>query len=89
MAPLARYRTSLTLFMATSFAIAILSLYVHEAFTVFLLANLLFWSWRLKHVSCDQCAHPLAPPMGASALTIFRSFTARQCANCGARLDEH
>ncbi|WP_374585575.1 hypothetical protein [Ideonella dechloratans] len=87
MTPLAKYRTSLALFVASSFPIAIISLYVHEAFVVLFFANVLFWSWRLKRVSCSRCGQPLAPPMGASAPEIFRSFSKKQCTNCGAKLD--
>jgi hypothetical protein len=73
--------------MASSFVLALLSLYWHEAFLAVFVANIFFWSWRLKRVSCSQCGHPLAPPIGASALTIFRSFATKQCTNCGASLD--
>lgn len=87
MTPLNKYRASLALFIASSFPIALMSLYVHEAFVVLFFANLLFWSWRLRQVGCSQCGHRLAPPIGASAPTIFGSFARRQCTNCGARLD--
>jgi ribosomal protein S27E len=87
MAPLAKYRASLALFVASSFPIVILSLYVHEAFVVLFFSNVLFWSWRLKRISCAHCGHPLAPPIGASALIIFRSFLTAECTNCGRKLD--
>jgi hypothetical protein len=87
MTPLNKYRASLATFIASSFPIALMSLYVHEAFVALFFANVLFWSWRLKQVSCSKCDHPLAPPIGSSAPAIFRSFSTRQCTNCGARLD--
>ncbi len=87
MGPLVKYRASLALFVASCFLIAILSLYVHEAFVVLFFVNVLFWSWRLKRVSCLHCGHPVAPPSGATALAIFRSFSSSECANCGNKLD--
>jgi hypothetical protein len=44
MTPLKKYRTALALFVASSFPIIYLSLYVHEVFVVLVFANVLFWS---------------------------------------------
>jgi len=87
MTPLRKYQAALALFAASSFPIIYLSLYVHEAFLVLLLANVLFWSWRAKIVRCAKCECPVAPPVGSSALAIFKSLTETTCRNCGAQLD--
>jgi hypothetical protein len=87
MTPLRKYQLALALFVASSFPIIFLSLYVHEAFLGLLLANTLFWSWRAKAVCCARCANPIAPPAGASALEILNSLRLEKCRNCGARLD--
>jgi hypothetical protein len=87
MAPLKKYQVALALFVGSSFPIVYLSLYVHEAFLVLFFANILFWSWRAKIVRCAQCATPVAPPIGSSALAIFKSLRQTTCRNCGAKLD--
>ena len=87
MSPLKKYRMALALFLVSGFVFAILSLYWHEAFLAGFVANIFFWSWQLKRVSCGLCGHALAPPIGASALAIFRSFGTKQCTSCGAKLD--
>ena len=87
MTPLKRYQVALALFIASSFPIIYLSLYVHEAFLLLLLANILFWSWRAKVVSCFSCGTPMAPPVGSSALEILRSLRQPTCRSCGAKLD--
>ena len=87
MTPLKRYQAALGLFVASSFPIIYLSLYMHEAFLVLLLANILFWSWRAKSVRCTQCGSPVAPQVGSSALDIFKSLMQATCRNCGAKLD--
>ncbi len=87
MPPLKRYQMALMLFVASSFPIIYLSLYVHEGFLALLVANILFWSWRAKSVRCSRCGSAVAPPIGASAIEIFQSLRHSTCKNCGARLD--
>lgn len=85
--PLKEYRTALALFLASSFVCAVLSLYWHEAFLAGIVANIFFWSWRAKRIGCSHCGCPLAPPIGASAVAIAKSFAATECRNCRAKLD--
>lgn len=87
MNPLKKYQLALALFVASSFLVVYLSLYVHEAFLVLFVVNILFWSWRAKSVRCVQCECPVAPAIGASAVVIFKSLTQKTCRNCGAKLD--
>lgn len=87
MTALKAYRMALALFAISSFLIALLSLYVHTAFLVLFFANVFFWSWRAKSVRCSNCGCPVAPSIGASALSIVKSFSNRACRNCGSQLD--
>jgi len=87
MTALKKYRTALALFMVMGFLIGSLGLYVHDAFFVLFFVNLLFWSWRMKIVRCTQCECAVAPPVGSSALALFKSFKETTCSKCGAKLD--
>lgn len=73
--------------MLSSFLLIYLSLWINEAFAIVFFANVLFWSWRLKAVKCDQCGSPLAPPEGSSSVDIFRSFGVTECRDCKSKLD--
>jgi hypothetical protein len=87
MSSLNKYRMSLVLFVASSFPIALLSLYIHEVFLILFVVNILLWSWMSRRVLCPKCGTPIAPPIGASALAILRSFSNTACRNCSTRID--
>jgi hypothetical protein len=87
MTSLKKYRMALAIFLASSLPIIYLSLWVHEAFLFLLLANILFWGWRVKTVRCAQCGGTVAPPVGSSAPAIFTSLKTTACRKCGAHLD--
>jgi YD repeat-containing protein len=44
-------------------------------------------SGQAKTVCCIRCATPVSPPIGSSALAIFKSLRQTTCKNCGEKLN--